>query len=224
MMKNLKFERFKKWMGNNVRLSSCLLFELVIMLGVVLVYYFLPIFLNYGPGTINSKFDLEVSGGLNYFMQYFIIFLALSALGLLFIIIQTKDFKNLEKTKYEFHHENNENTKKKVIRIVKKCMTLPQSLFLFISLAPTIALSLIFLILGFTSFADVKVIMVITTISILASSVAYIFFKSIFKSTLTYLGNTKKLKQATFSLTGTSILQLSSLLLVSVIYTFLLLY
>lgn len=224
MMKILKFERFKKWMSSNVRLSACLLFELVIMLGVVLVYYFLPIFLNYGPGTINSQFDIEVSGGLNYFMQFFIIFLALSALGLLFIIIQTKDFKDLEKTKYELHHENNEATKKKVNRIVKKCMTLPQSLFLFISLAPTIALSLIFLILGFTSFADVKVILVITTISILASSVAYIFFKSIFKSTLTYLGNTKKLKQTTFSLTGTSILQLSSLLLVSVIYTFLLLY
>ena len=224
MMKILKFEKLRKWFGNNVRLSACLLFELVIMLGVVLVYYFLPIFLNYGPGTINSQFDLEVSGGLTYFMQFFIIFLALSALGLLFIIIQTKDFKNLEKTKYELHHENNEATKKKVNRIVKKCMTLPQALFLFISLAPTIALSLIFLILGFTSFADVKVILVITTISILASSVAYIFFKSIFKSTLTYLGNTKKLKQTTFSLTGTSILQLSSLLLVSVIYTFLLLY
>ncbi len=224
MMKILKFEKLRKWFSSNVRLSACLLFELVIMLGVVLVYYFLPIFLNYGPGTINSQFDLEVSGGLSYFMQFFIIFLALSALGLLFIIIQTKDFKNLEKTKYELHHENNEATKKKVNRIVKKCMTLPQSLFLFISLAPTIALSLIFLILGFTSFADVKVILVITTISILASSVAYIFFKGIFKSTLAYLGNTKKLKQTTFSLTGTSILQLSSLLLVSVIYTFLLLY
>ena len=224
MMKILKFEKLKKWFGNNVRLSACLLFELVIMLGVVLVYYFLPIFLNYGPGTINSQFDLEVSGGLSYFMQFFIIFLALSALGLLFIIIQTRDFKNLDKTKFELHHEDNETTQKKVNRIVKKCMTLPQSLFLFISLAPTIALSLIFILLGFTSFADVKVILVITTISILASSVAYIFFKSVFKSTLSYLGNTKKLKQTTFSLTGTSIMQLSSLLLVSVIYTFLLLY
>lgn len=224
MMKILKFERFKKWMSSNVRLSACLLFELIIMLGVVLIYYFLPIFLNYGPGTINTQFDLEVSGGLSYFMQYFIIFLALSFLGLLFIIIQTRDFKDLEKTKYELHHENNEDTKKKVNRIVKKCMTLPQSLFLFISLAPTIALSCIFLLLGFTSFADVKVIFVITTISVLASSVALIFFKSIFKSTLAYLGNTKKLKQTTFSLTGTSIMQLSSLLLVSVIYTFLLLY
>lgn len=224
MMKTLKFKKIKNWFSNNVRLSACLLFELIIMLGVVLIYFFLPIFLNYGPGTINSQFDLEVSGGLTYFMQYFIIFLALSFLGLLFIIIQTKDFKNLEKTKYELHNEYNEKTQKKIDRIIKKCMTLPQSLFLFISLAPTIALSCIFLILGFTSFADVKVIFVITTISVLASSVALIFFKSIFKSTLTYLGNTKKLKQATFSLTGTSIMQLSSLLLVSVIYTFLLLY
>ena len=224
MMKTLKLKKIKNWFSNNVRLSACLLFELIIMLGVVLIYFFLPIFLNYGPGTINSQFDLEVSGGLTYFMQYFIIFLALSFLGLLFIIIQTKDFKNLEKTKYELHNEYNEKTQKKIDRIIKKCMTLPQSLFLFISLAPTIALSCIFLILGFTSFADVKVIFVITTISVLASSVALIFFKSIFKSTLTYLGNTKKLKQATFSLTGTSIMQLSSLLLVSVIYTFLLLY
>ena len=224
MIKFLKFERLKKWMNSKVRLSACLLFELIIMLGVVLIYYFLPIFLNYGPGTINSQFDLEVSGGLSYFMQYFIIFLALSFLGLLFIIIQTKDFKNLKQTKYEFYHERNENNTKKVNRIVEKCMTLPQSIFLFISLAPTLFLSCIFLLLGFTSFADVKVLFVIATISILAASVALIFFKTIFKSTLTYLGNTKKLKQKTFSLTGTLVMQISSLLLVSVIYTFLLLY
>ena len=50
-------------------------------------------------------------------MQFFIIFLALSALGLLFIIIQTKDFKNLKKIKFELHHENNEATKNKVNKI-----------------------------------------------------------------------------------------------------------
>ncbi len=224
MIKLLKSDKLKKWISSNIRLSACLFFEFVILLGIVLVYYFLPIFLNYGPGTINSQFDLEISNGLSYFMQFFIVFLVLSFLGVLYIIIQTKDFKNLEKTKYELHFENNAKTQKKLNNIIKKCMTLPQSIFLFISLAPTIALSLVFLLLGFTSFADVKVIMVITTISVLASSVAYIFFRNIFKSTLVYLGNTKRLEKTSFSLTGTSILQLSSLLLVSVVYTFLLLY
>lgn len=225
MKKIHKTKKVSNWINKHLRFSVCAIFELTILLGVFLTYYFLPIFLNYGPGTINTQFDLEVSGGLTYFMQYFIIFLGLSLLGLIFIIVQTRDFKDLDKVKEEiFSNDAPESSNKKLNKIILKCMTLPQSLFLFIALAPTIALSLIFLLLGFTSFADVKVILVITTISILSASVVYIFFKSVFKSALSYLGNTTKLNQSNFSLTATSVLQISSLLLVSVIYTFLLLY
>ena len=224
MRKIHKTKKVSNWISKHLRFSVCAIFELTILLGVLLTYYFLPIFLNYGPGTINSKFDLEVSGGLTYFMQYFIIFLVLSLLGLIFIIVQTRDFKNLDKVKESIVSSDTPESKKKLNKIILKCMTLPQSLFLFIALAPTIALSLAFILLGFTSFADVKVIMVITTISILSASVVYIFFKNVFKSALSYLGNTTKLNQSNFSLTATSVMQISSLLLVSVIYTFLLLY
>ncbi|MBQ8298598.1 MAG: HAMP domain-containing protein [Clostridia bacterium] len=224
MKKIHKTKKVSNWISKHLRFSVCAIFELTILLGVLLTYYFLPIFLNYGPGTINSKFDSEVSGGLTYFMQYFIIFIILSLLGLVFIIVQTRDFKNLDKIKNEINSSNTPESKKKLNKIILKCMTLPQSLFLFIALAPTIALSLAFILLGFTSFADVKVIMVITTISVLSASVVYIFFKNVFKTALSYLGNTTKLNQSNFSLTATSVMQISSLLLVSVIYTFLLLY
>ena len=224
MKKIHKTKKVSNWINKHLRLTVCSIFEFTILLGVLLTYYFLPIFLNYGPGTINSKFDLEVSGGLTYFMQYFIIFLVLSLLGLIFIIVQTKDFKNLDKVKDSIVSSDTPESKKKLNKIILKCMTLPQSLFLFIALAPTIALSLAFILLGFTSFADVKVIMVITTISVLSASVVYIFFKNVFKLALSYLGNTTKLNQSNFSLTATSVMQISSLLLVSVIYTFLLLY
>lgn len=224
MKKIHKTKKVSNWINKHLRLAVCSIFELTILLGVLLTYYFLPIFLNYGPGTINTKFDLEVSGGLTYFMQYFIIFLVLSLLGLIFIIVQTRDFKNLDKVKDSIVSSDTPESKKKLNKIILKCMTLPQSLFLFIALAPTIALSLAFILLGFTSFADVKVIMVITTISVLSASVVYIFFKNVFKLALSYLGNTTKLNQSNFSLTATSVMQISSLLLVSVIYTFLLLY
>lgn len=44
-----KMNRFTTLISKNVRLSMCFAFELTIILGVVLTYYFLPILLNYGP-------------------------------------------------------------------------------------------------------------------------------------------------------------------------------
>ncbi|MBQ9279589.1 MAG: HAMP domain-containing histidine kinase [Clostridia bacterium] len=103
-------------------------------------------------------------------------------------------------------------------------MSLPQYLFVIIALLPTIIIGIIFLFLGFTSFADVKVVLVAFTISLLVASLAYIFLKSILKSVIVGIGNTKKFEKAKFSLTATLILQLSSMLFVCVLYTFLLSY
>lgn len=48
MTKN-KTKKFSNLISKNIRLSACLSFDLTILLGIVLTYYFLPILLNYGP-------------------------------------------------------------------------------------------------------------------------------------------------------------------------------
>ena len=220
MNQRKKQSKLSKFINNNLRLSACLVFALVIFLGVALTYYFLPILLNYGPGTINSAFDKDVSGGLTYFTQFVLVYLAITAVGMFFILRQTRDLKNLKNLRDEAYI--NSKSKEKLDALVRKCITLPQKLFFIISLVPAIAITCVFLFLGFTSFADIKVIMVITIISLLGASLAFIFLKSIFKSVLTVIGNTEMPTKNRFSLTASSIIQISSIVLVCVIYTFLL--
>lgn len=220
MNQRMKKSKLSKFINNNLRLSACLVFALVIFIGVALTYYFMPILLNYGPGTINSTFDKDVSGGLTYFAQFFLVYIAITLIGMIFILRQTRDLKNLKKLRDEAYI--NTHSKEKLDALITKCITLPQKLFFIISLVPAIAITCVFLFLGFTSFADAKVILVITIISLLGASLAYIFLKSIFKSVLTVIENTEMPTKSRFSLTVSSTIQIASIVLVCVIYTFLL--
>ena len=213
---------FSKLIFKNVRISICVTFAIVVFLGIALCYYLMPLLLNYGPGTINSEFDKEFSSGITYFMQYALIYIVLMIIVIPCIFLYTRDFKYIDKLKKDA--ETNEKARKKLSKIVVRCMNIPQYLFIIISFVPALLLSIIFLFLNFTSFADVKVILVAFTISILGASVGYIFLKGTLKSVLIWLQNTVKYDNSKFSLTTTLILQLSSMLLVCVFYTFLLSY
>lgn len=218
--KNLSL--FSNFVSKNVRVSICFTVAVVVFLGIALCYYFMPLLLNYGPGTLNSEFDKEFSSGITYFMQYAIIYVILMLLIIPIILWYTKDFKNIGILKEKA--KTDEKAKKKLQKIVLRCMVIPQYLFIMIAFIPAILLSIVFFFLKFTSFADVKVILVTFTISLLGASLAYIFLKSTLKSVLIGIGNTIKYEKAKFSLIATLILQLSSTLLVCVLYTFLLSY
>ena len=101
MNQRKKKSKLSKFISNNLRLSACLVFALVIFIGVALTYYFMPILLNYGPGTINSAFDKDVSGGLTYFAQYALVYIVITLIGMIFILRQTRDLKNLKKLRDE---------------------------------------------------------------------------------------------------------------------------
>lgn len=222
MTKEKKINLFSNFVSKNVRVSICFTVAVVVLLGIALCYYFMPLLLNYGPGTINTEFDKEFSSGLTYFTQYALIYLVLMLLIIPLIFWYTKDFKNIDKLKERARTE--EKAKKRIEKIVLRCMVIPQYLFIIISFVPAVLLSIVFFFLHFTSFADVKVILVTFTISLLGASLAYIFLKSTLKSILTSIGNTVKYEKAKLSLTATLILQLSATLLVCVLYTFLLSY
>ncbi len=217
-----KQDKLSIFFNNHIRLSACLIFAFVVLFGVALTYYFMPILLNYGPGTINTEFDKDVSGGLTYFMQYALVYVAITLAGTICILHETKELNNIKILRDEAYI--NYKSKEKLSFLITKCITLPQKLFFIIALLPVIAISLVFIVLGFTSFADVKVLLVIVIISILGASFANVFFKELFKSVLTFIGNTETPKKSRFSLTTSSIIQISSIVLVCIIYTFLLMY
>ena len=74
-------QKLSKFINKNLRLSITLSLALTVLVGIVFCYYFLPISLNYAPGSINTEFDKEFSGGLTYFVQFVLIFFAVFIIG-----------------------------------------------------------------------------------------------------------------------------------------------
>lgn len=174
-------------------------------------------------GTINTDFDRDFSGGLTYSIQFLLCYVALITIGIIFMLWQTKDLKNIEELK-NASESTDPIIHAKLERIISKCMGLPLYSSLIISVLPTIIVSFVFIMLKFTSFADIKVILIVFTISLLAGSLAITFFKTLFKSVLVSINNTIHVKKSSISLTKTLIFQISSLLFVCMLCTFFLLY
>ena len=53
----------------NVTPKIILTYAIAIAIACLLFYLVIPYLLNYGPDTINTAFDKEVSGGLYYYQQ-----------------------------------------------------------------------------------------------------------------------------------------------------------
>ena len=68
---------FSNLLKKNVKLYTVLAYGVVLLLGVILAYYFLPILLNYAPNSINTEFDKEFSSGFTYFMQFCLIYIVI---------------------------------------------------------------------------------------------------------------------------------------------------
>lgn len=222
MKKNKLISKISNAFKKNVRFSACFCFAFTLLIGVLLAYYLMPILLNYGPGTINSEFDREFSSGITYFMQYTLIYVVLTIIGVSFILLETKNFDKIDELKET--SKTDLKAQKTLNKIISKCLTLPQYMFVGVMILPTVLLSIVFACLGFTSFADVKVLLIILTLSALTASLTYIFLRSSFKNTLVHLNNLKKTNKYGFKLTSTLMFQTSSLVLVCILYTFLLLY
>ena len=103
------FSIIDKLISKNVRASLSIVFTLIVLIGIGLTYYFLPVLLNYGPGTINTDFDKEFSSGLTYSTQYSLLFVVITIIGITFILIFTRDFKNInELNSFVYKFDNDE--------------------------------------------------------------------------------------------------------------------
>ena len=104
--------KISQFFSKNARFAACFYFAFTIFLGVLLTYYLIPILLNYGPGTINSGFDRDFSSGITYLMQFTLIYLALTAIGITFILLETKDFNKVDLLEFNMNKLKNKSRKK----------------------------------------------------------------------------------------------------------------
>lgn len=214
--------KFSTLLKKNIQLYTILVYGLVLLLGVFSAYYFLPILLNYAPDTINTEFDRQFSSGFTYFMQFTVIYVVLFFLESMWLIHNMKDFYNLDTLPKDA--KTNPKEKERLHRVIKKSLTIPKTSFTFIALIPTAIVGIAFTLLGFTSFADLKVLIVLITLSMLAGTLTYIASKSIFKSILTNLDNRVLFKGTRTTLVPTIMFQIIPIALVCILYTFLLSY
>ena len=214
--------KFSTLLKKNVQLYTILVYGLVLLLGVFSAYYFLPILLNYAPDTINTEFDRQFSSGFTYFMQFSVIYVVLFFLESMWLLHIMKDFHGLDTLVKDA--KTNPKEKERLHRVIKKSLTIPKTSFTFIALITTAIVGIAFTLLGFTSFADLKVLIVLITLSMLAGTLTYIASKSIFKSILTNLDNRVLFKGTRTTLVPTIMFQIIPIALVCILYTFLLSY
>jgi len=217
-MKNILSKILKK----NVKLYTILAYGVILLFGIFLAYYFLPILLNYAPNSINTEFDKEFSSGFTYFMQFCLIYIVIFALESIWLLINMKDFHHLDTLVADA--KNNPEEEKRLERVIRKSLKIPTSSFLLLTFLPTSIVTIAFILLRFTSFADMKVLLVVLIMSMLAGTLTYITSKGIFKNVLSNLNNTKIYDNTRISLKPTIMFQVIPVAIVCIIYTFLLSY
>ena len=152
-------------------LSACILIAVAITL---------PLILNYPPNSINTPFDIEMSG-IPYVAQFACI--ELIALIVICFVIK-KVFKPIDewyKNKDDLKYNNSRN----IDTIRKRCLNLPYIIFLVELIIPSI---ICFTILSVTGSHEKTMILKITSLIVaftfLLAVTSYIFTKSLFRKLL----------------------------------------
>ena len=206
----------------NIKLYTIIIYGLVLLVGVLVAYYFMPILLNYGPNTINTEFDKTFSSGLMYWMQFALIYLGLFSVEALWLLYEMREFTDLEHLKEK--SQQSKEYYEKYLHIVQKCFIIPKLSFIFIVLAPTFAVACSFIFLKFTSFADFKVLFVVLILSLIDGTLTFIVSKRIFKRVLTNILNLTISHKGRLTLTPSIIFQVTPIAVICVIFTFFLSY
>ncbi len=209
-------------LAKNVRLYTIIVFGLVLIVGLGLAYYFMPILLNYGPNTINTEFDETFSSGITYIKQYLIIYFVIYAIEIIFILYEMREFSNLDKLVEE--SKASKEGYEKYLRVVQRCFSIPKLAFILISIMPSIAIGIAFIFLNFTSFADFKVLLVALIMSLICGTLTFIVSKRIFKTILQNLNNTVILQKGKLKITPAIMFQITPIAAICIMYTFFLSY
>ena len=157
-----------------------LIFSLLSTIILIVVSIVLPLILNYPPNSINTPFDIEMSG-IPYVAQF-------ACIGIIAVIVIYFVIKKVFKPIDEWYKNKNDlkyNNSKNIDIIRKRCLNLPYIIFLVELIIPSI---ICFTILSITGSHEKTMILKITTLIVaftfLLAVTSYIFTKSLFSKIL----------------------------------------
>ena len=208
-------------MIKSIKKKIILIYNITLFIDAIILYYMIPFLLNYGPDTINTNFDKEVSGGLMFYQQIIVVVIGIAVVltaVLLFIlrdIDKYKEYKNMAE-------QGDKEAKIRLNYIKKVCYRLP-NLFLisFIIIPVVLEIFLLFLQL-YVSVSDFKLVLIMFIVATISISVANIYVKKILTKVLTELENTDIFDEKKKGVAHRILLQNLPIIAVCIVFTFLL--
>lgn len=207
-------------MKKNIKTRLILLYNFTLIISAIIMYYIIPVFLNYGPDTINTEFDRMMSGGLFYYQQIILIVVLLIILitGILSYVF--RDFDNYKYYKEQFDKTHDKLYEKKLNKIKNICFLFPNYVLIFFITIPIILEMLLLLTQEYTSSSDFKLVLIIFIITTVAVSLDNIYVRRLFSKVLSDLEN-NTLPSKRGSVFSRLMLQIVPLITAAIIFTFL---
>ena len=202
-----------------VKVKSKIIFTYAVGVAIVclLFYLIIPYLLNYGPGTINTQFDKEVSGGLYYYQQILVVGIGLISVVSLILFYFLRDIDS-----YPIYKENKTKYKKNIEYIKKVCLNLPNRLLLaFIVIPLILSVGVLFMQTSFLTSSDFKLMLVVFILATIMSSIANTYVRRLLSKILKELENTSYANVRRTGIVKRLLFQIAPVITVCIVFTYL---
>ena len=201
----------------NIKLTlACILVVLIVAL---LYYPLIPTLLNYPPDSVNTTFQIKVNY-FHYTTQYIaIVCLVVLVLSIVFPIVfrKTNTFDKIDSLDMK-------NNAEEIIPVVKFCFNFPIVILLAFLIIPPLIIFIGLLLLKQELVFSLKVTFILFTMCILLGLLIYTFTKMLFEKVLKKIKLTENTYGIRLNFRNKILIQLLSLLLFTISFTFLILY
>ena len=201
----------------HVKATIILTYAISIAIACTLLYFTIPYLLNYGPDTINTEFDRQVSGGFYYYQQILLVSFCVISLVSLILFVSLKDIDY-----YPLYKTNKTKYKKNINYIKKLCLSLPNKVLVAFVIIPLIfSFGVLFVQTSYLTSADFKLMLLVFVLSTITISLVNIYIRKICSKILIELENTSFSGAKPTGLVQRLLFQFLPIMIICILFTYL---
>lgn len=201
----------------HVKATIILTYAISIAIACTLLYFTIPYLLNYGPDTINTEFDRQVSGGFYYYQQILLVSISVISLVSLILFVLLKDIDY-----YPLYKTNKAKYKKNIDYIKKLCLNLPNRVLVAFIVIPLIfSFGVLFVQTSYLTSADFKLMLLVFVLSTITISLVNIYIRKICSRILVELENTSFSGAKPTGLVQRLLFQFLPIMIICILFTYL---
>lgn len=201
----------------HVKATIILTYAISIAIACTLLYFTIPYLLNYGPDTINTEFDRQVSGGFYYYQQILLVSFCVISLVSLILFVSLKDIDY-----YPLYKTNKTKYKKNINYIKKLCLSLPNKVLVAFVIIPLIfSFGVLFVQTSYLTSADFKLMLLVFVLSTITISLVNIYIRKICSKILIELENSSFSGAKPTGLVQRLLFQFLPIMIICILFTYL---